>query len=72
MIIEGLTPQMGPVRLNLSRLVVKDCYGNIVGFFHVGPDGKSITCNMIGDDKFESTLAEFGIQSTTVVDHLEA
>lgn len=69
--IEGLTAEMGPVSMDLARLVIKDVYGNILGFFHNGPDGISVTCSVIGDEKFQETLNQWGIPSTTIVDHLE-
>ena len=71
MILEGLTPDLGPVKVTLSRIVVKDVHGNIIGFFHDNPDGISVTCTMIGDELFAETLAQYGFSSTTIVDHLE-
>lgn len=69
--IEGLTQDMGPVNMQLSRLVIKDVHGNIIGFFHDGPDGISITCSVIGDEQFQETIKQWGIDSTTIVDQFE-
>lgn len=70
--IEGLTQDMGPVNIQLSRLVIKDIHGNIIGFFHDDPNGVSITCSVIGDEQFQDTIRQWGIESTTVVDYLES
>lgn len=70
-VVEGLGPDLTPLRARLTRLVVRDVEGNIVAFFHTGPDGRSMVLTVIGDPEFANTLAEYGIDQTTIIDYLE-